>query len=125
MIIVDYLQLMGGGRENRVNEISEITRSFKLMAKDLNVPVLLLSQLSRNNEKDRRKPRLSDLRDSGSIEQDADIVMFLYKEGEGDEIQTEVSLLVLKNRHGETRTIKLHWDGENTRFTSLATEEPY
>lgn len=125
LIIVDYLQLMGGGRENRVNEISEITRSFKMMAKDLDVPVLVLSQLSRENEKQSRKPRLSDLRDSGSIEQDADIVLFLHKAGDTEETQTEVTLSVAKNRHGETRQINLHWDGAHTRFTSLAAEEPY
>ncbi len=125
LVIVDYLQLMGGtGRENRVNEISDITRAFKIMAKELNVPIILLSQLSRDNEKQARRPKLSDLRDSGSIEQDADIVLFIHKEStEDDDDNSEVSLIVAKNRHGDTRRIDLHWDGAHTRFTSLAAEE--
>ncbi len=123
MIVVDYLQLMSGTRRNdsRVNEISEITRSFKIMAKELNVPIILLSQLSRSNEKDNRQPRLSDLRDSGSIEQDADIVLFLHRNalpGDDDNNDlSDVSLIVAKNRHGETTSIKLKWDGQHTRFT--------
>ncbi|MGI5888740.1 MAG: replicative DNA helicase [Oscillospiraceae bacterium] len=130
LVIVDYLQLMGGsGRyENRTLEISEITRAFKLMAKELNVPVMLLSQLSRAVEKDsgKRKPRLSDLRDSGSIEQDADIVMFLHRDDSSDDAgapgqpnESEVSLIISKNRHGETDELTLHWDGAHTRFTSV------
>lgn len=128
LIIVDYLQLMSGNRrnENRVNEISEITRTFKIMAMDLNVPVILLSQLSRSSEKDKRLPMLSDLRDSGSIEQDADIVLFLHRENSGDEEQDqqvnpnqEVMLMVAKNRHGEIRNIHLNFQGEITKFTSI------
>lgn len=127
LIIVDYLQLMSGnGRsESRVNEISEITRSFKIMAKELNVPILLLSQLSRSSEKNARRPMLSDLRDSGSIEQDADIVLFLHKEqpADGEYIDpaeiTEVLLMIAKNRHGEVTNIKLHWDGKHTKYTSM------
>ncbi|MEA5051467.1 MAG: replicative DNA helicase [Oscillospiraceae bacterium] len=127
LIIVDYLQLMSGsGRRNdsRVNEISEITRAFKIMAKDLNVPIILLSQLSRSSEQQKRRPMLSDLRDSGSIEQDADIVLFLHRDmpqdGEPEqEESSEVLLLVSKNRHGETTKLKLHWDGEHTTFTSM------
>lgn len=122
LIVVDYLQLMGGTRyDSRVNEISEITRSFKIMAKELNVPIILLSQLSRDNEKQARQPRLSDLRDSGSIEQDADIVLFLHKENvlpEEESENAEVQLIVAKNRHGETTKIRLAWDGEHTRFYS-------
>ncbi len=128
LIIVDYLQLMGGtGRESRVNEISDITRAFKIMAKELNVPIILLSQLSRDNEKQARRPKLSDLRDSGSIEQDADIVLFLHREGNPDDEDdnSEVSLIIAKNRHGDTRRIDLHWDGAHTRFTSLASEDYY
>ena len=111
LIVVDYLQLMSGGNrrsENRVNEISEITRSFKVMAKELNVPIILLSQLSRGTEKEKRRPMLSDLRDSGSIEQDADIVMFLHRESSDEEREAamqEILLLVAKNRHGEIRNI--------------------
>ena len=128
LIIVDYLQLMSGNRrnENRVNEISEITRTFKILAKELNVPVILLSQLSRGSEKDKRRPMLSDLRDSGSIEQDADIVLFLYKDSQPDEdpdaappaIQ-EVLLMVSKNRHGEVTNMRLNFQGDITKFTTI------
>ena len=127
LIIVDYLQLMHGSKKNdsRVNEISEITRNFKIMAKELNVPIILLSQLSRDSEKQTRRPKLSDLRDSGSIEQDADIVLFLHREGDPNENDnaeiSEVSLIVAKNRHGETTRIEMHWDGKRTRFTALDT----
>ncbi len=129
LIVVDYLQLMGGnGRsESRALEISAITRNFKIMAKELNVPVILLSQLNRAVEKDsgKRKPRLSDLRDSGSIEQDADIVLFLHKEDTGEEegqqgpTEYPVTLVVAKNRHGECDDLPLHWDGQHTKFTSM------
>ena len=128
LIIVDYLQLMSGNRrnENRVNEISEITRTFKILAKELNVPVILLSQLSRGSEKDKRRPMLSDLRDSGSIEQDADIVLFLHKDSQPDEdpeaappaIQ-EVLLMVSKNRHGEVTNMRLNFQGDITKFTTI------
>ena len=128
LIVVDYLQLMSGnGRrsENRVNEISEITRSFKVMAKELDVPIILLSQLSRGTEKERRRPMLSDLRDSGSIEQDADIVMFLHRETPEEERESslqEILLLVSKNRHGEVRNIHLNFEGDITRFTTVEYE---
>jgi replicative DNA helicase len=122
LVVVDYLQLMGGSsRESRVNEISDITRAFKVMAKDLDVPVMLLSQLSRDNEKQSRPPRLSDLRDSGSIEQDADVVLFLHRDAalpEADMENSEIQLIVAKNRHGETTRLRLAWDGEHTRFYS-------
>lgn len=128
LVIIDYLQLMSSPKriDNRVQEISEITRNLKIMAKELDVPVLTLSQLSRASEQRAdHKPMLSDLRDSGSIEQDADIVMFLYREGyygsnevseEGDKNHGEC--IVAKNRHGETRTVDLHWQGEYMRFTA-------
>ncbi len=126
LVIIDYLQLMSGsGRnENRVNEISEITRSFKIMAKDLKVPVILISQLSRDNEKNKRRPVLSDLRDSGSIEQDADIVLFLHNEAQQEDTANtarnqEVLLMVAKNRHGERVNLRLNFEGESTRFTSI------
>lgn len=127
LIIVDYLQLMrGSGKsDSRVNEISDITRSFKIMAKELNVPIILLSQLSRSNEKQARRPMLSDLRDSGSIEQDADIVLFLHREiaaaGEEDttDASTDVTLIVAKNRHGNTAKMNMHWDGDRTTFTTM------
>ncbi len=130
LVIIDYLQLMSGARrtDNRVQEISEITRNLKIMAKEIDVPVITLSQLSRESEKRAdHRPQLSDLRDSGSIEQDADIVLFLYREGYYDKgtdddddssDQNSGECLVAKNRHGETGTVKLHWQGEFMRFTS-------
>lgn len=131
LVIVDYLQLMSGsGRtESRVNEVSEITRSLKALAKEFNVPVIVLSQLSRASEKrENRKPQLSDLRDSGSIEQDADIVLFLYREGYYDNINGSSNdedrdnnsgeCIVAKNRHGEARSVPLHWQGEYMRYTA-------
>ena len=129
LVIIDYLQLMSSGRhtDNRVQEVSEMTRNLKLMAKELNVPVVVLSQLSRATEsRQGHKPMLSDLRESGSIEQDADIVMFLYRESyyllqEGQEApeQDTVECIVSKNRHGETGSAVLCWDGQYTRFTTL------
>ncbi|MBQ0098753.1 MAG: replicative DNA helicase [Oscillospiraceae bacterium] len=130
LVIIDYLQLMSnGGRrsDNRVQEISEITRNMKILAKEINVPVICLSQLSRASEqRSDHIPQLSDLRDSGSIEQDADIVLFLYREnyyGNNDPaVQNATDIdkaicKVAKNRHGETRQIDLHWQGEFMRFT--------
>lgn len=132
LVIIDYLQLMSGARrtDNRVQEISEITRNLKILAKEMNVPVITLSQLSRASEQRQdHKPQLSDLRDSGSIEQDADIVLFLYREGyyEKDKAvdappttdQNSGECMVAKNRHGETTSVKLHWQGEFMRFTSV------
>lgn len=139
LVIIDYLQLMSSGgkrTDNRVQEISEITRNLKIMAKEINVPVICLSQLSRASEqRPDHRPQLSDLRDSGSIEQDADIVLFLYREGyydkdKGENVATAVDqnsgeCLVAKNRHGETSSVKLHWQGEFMRFTSVeAHREP-
>ena len=128
LVVIDYLQLMSSAKriDNRVQEISEITRNLKIMAKELDVPVLTLSQLSRASEqRSDHKPVLSDLRDSGSIEQDADIVMFLYREGyyENGDVSEESDnncgeCIVAKNRHGETRSIPLHWQGEYMRFTA-------
>lgn len=132
LVIIDYLQLMSGNKrtDNRVQEISEITRNLKILAKEINVPVICLSQLSRASEQRQdHKPQLSDLRDSGSIEQDADIVLFLYREGYYDKDKTvdappttdqnSGECLVAKNRHGETKGVKLHWQGEFMRFTSV------
>lgn len=129
LVIIDYLQLMGSGRriDNRVQEISEITRNLKILAKEMNVPVITLSQLSRASEqRTDHRPQLSDLRDSGSIEQDADIVLFLYREGYYDKNEDDSpqgadknsgECIVAKNRHGEARTVKMHWQGEFMRFT--------
>ncbi|MBQ5973634.1 MAG: replicative DNA helicase [Oscillospiraceae bacterium] len=119
LVVIDYLQLIRGGRRdgNRVLEVSEISRSLKIMAKELNIPVLCLSQLSRAPEqrKDDPKPKLSDLRDSGAIEQDADIVLFLYREPEKE---NECECIIAKNRHGQTKSVTFHWQGEFTRFTT-------
>lgn len=130
LVVIDYLQLMGSGRriDNRVQEISEITRNLKILAKEMNVPVITLSQLSRASEqRTDHRPQLSDLRDSGSIEQDADIVLFLYREGYYSEKSAEQAVptadmnsgecIVAKNRHGEAKSVKLHWQGEFMRFT--------
>ena len=125
-VIIDYLQLMtsaGNYNGNRVAEISEITRNLKIMAKELNVPVIALSQLARGPEqRPDKRPLLSDLRDSGSIEQDADIVMFLYRNSYYDKTdpnQNVCECIVAKNRHGETGTTYLGWHGEYTRFTNI------
>ncbi|MBP3559148.1 MAG: replicative DNA helicase [Clostridia bacterium] len=131
-IIIDYLGLMESAKkkENRVQEVTEITRSLKMLAKDLKIPVVVCCQLSRGPEKNGKssnRPMLSDLRDSGSIEQDADIVMMLYREGyykgsaqNPDEIDlTQADVDVAKNRHGPTERIKLHWDAQYTLFSTL------
>ncbi len=125
LVVIDYLQLMSTGRRdgNRVQEISEITRNLKIMAKELDVPVVTLSQLSRSpDSRTDHRPMLSDLRESGSIEQDADIVMFLYRDAyynQESEEQNVAECIVAKNRHGETDTVRMHWDGAHTLFTSL------
>jgi replicative DNA helicase len=116
LVLVDYLQLMSSGgkpNENRVQEVSNISRSLKIMAKELNVPVICLSQLSRAVEsRSDKRPILSDLRESGAIEQDADSVMFLYRDeyyNENTEDKGIAECIVAKNRHGETGTVKLQW----------------
>ena len=127
LVIIDYLQLISCNRKisNRVQEISDITRQLKIMAKELNIPVICLSQLSRASEQRQdHRPLLSDLRDSGSIEQDADIVIMLYRPGYyanpmDDKIDhSECECIIAKNRHGETKTVSLHWQSEYTKFTS-------
>ncbi len=130
LIVIDYLQLMqsAGGRsgsrgENRQQIVSDISRSLKIMAKELNVPVLCLSQLSRANEsRQDKRPMLSDLRESGAIEQDADIVLFLYREGYYNKDAENPNLaecIIAKNRHGETGTVELQWTPEFTTFTDM------
>ena len=103
--------------------MSDISRALKIMAKELNVPVLCLSQLSRANEsRSNKRPMLSDLRESGAIEQDADIVMFLYREDYYDENSENHNLaecIIAKNRHGETRTVELQWLPEYTTFSGI------
>ncbi len=136
-VFVDYLQLMKSGSrvESRVQEVSEITRNLKLMAKDLNIPVVVLAQLARSTEGRGKshRPQLSDLRESGSIEQDADIVIMLYRdeyyaaEKDGDAVEedrpaiNEAEFIISKNRHGPTTTVKVAWNGDYTMFTNLET----
>ncbi len=120
MVIVDYLQLMRPSKkaENRQQEISEISRSLKGLARELNVPVIALSQLSRAVEQRQKQiPQLSDLRESGAIEQDADIVMFLYSDPEDPE--NTIQLIVAKQRNGPTGTIRLFFSREICRFEDL------
>jgi len=129
LVIVDYLQLMGGGTrfDNRVNEISHISRQLKLIARDLEVPVMALSQLSRAVEirgDDKKRPQLSDLRESGSIEQDADVVMFVYRDEyytkEKTEHPGEAELIVAKHRNGPLDTVRLSYIGRYTLFANMA-----
>ena len=125
LIIIDYLQLMEskGRSESRQNEISEISRSLKILAKELNVPVIALSQLSRAPEsRPDHRPILSDLRESGSIEQDADIVMFLYRDdyyNPDTEKKNVAEVIIAKNRSGSTGTVELAWLGKYTKFANL------
>nr|WP_282680387.1 DnaB-like helicase C-terminal domain-containing protein [Methylorubrum extorquens] len=145
LIVVDYIQLMQGrsqrATQNRVQEITEITTGLKALAKELNVPVVALSQLSRGVEnRDEKRPQLSDLRESGSIEQDADVVMFVYREeyylknkeprqGTDDHLTWEsemrdargkAEVIIAKQRHGPTGTVAMTFQGEFTRFFDLA-----
>ena len=145
LIVIDYIQLLQGsgkkGNDNRVQEITEITTNLKALAKELNVPVIALSQLSRQVEnRDDKRPQLSDLRESGSIEQDADVVMFVYREEyylankeprpgtpEHEKWQMELELahgkaevIIGKQRHGPTGTVELHFEASVTRFGDLA-----
>lgn len=131
LIVVDYLQLMQGrSLENRVQEVSEISRSLKILAKELNVPVLALSQLSRAVEQrgGDKKPQLSDLRESGSIEQDADVVMFIYRDemyaGKDSKKPHIAEILIRKHRNGPTGDIELFFDAEKTSFKNLAKQPP-
>lgn len=131
-IVIDYLQLMSGTKrtDNRVNEVSEITRSLKMMAKDLNIPVVTCSQLSRGVAKNTgdHRPQMTDLRESGTIEQDADIVLMLHREdyykndpdAETDPESVNIAeVIVGKNRHGSTETVKVAWNPEFTMFSTL------
>jgi replicative DNA helicase len=146
LIVVDYLQLVTGGEgrvENRVQEVSQITQGLKSLAKELAVPILALAQLSRQVEnRDDKRPQLSDLRESGSIEQDADVVMFIYREAyylgrvepkdatiehqewteKLDQIRNVAEVIIGKQRHGPIGTIKLHYDENITKFSDLARE---
>ena len=154
LVIVDYIQLLQGsskrGSDNRVQEVTEITNRLKALSKELNVPILALSQLSRQVEsRDDKRPQLSDLRESGSIEQDADVVMFVYREeyylknrmpkenteeffkwqAESDAVHGRADVIIGKQRHGPTGTVQLQFEDSLTRFSNLANEakmpEPY
>ena len=130
VIFIDYLQLMQGrpskNSDNRQQEISEISRSLKALARELNVPVIALSQLSRSVESRQvKRPMLSDLRESGSLEQDADIVMFLYREDYYDkdtEAKNITEVIIAKHRNGPVDTIKLFFQKEFTKFRDLLIE---
>lgn len=148
LLVIDYLQLLQGSTrrssENRVQEITEITTKLKALAKELNVPILALSQLSRQVEsRDDKRPQLSDLRESGSIEQDADVVLFVYREeyyhlmrkplesskdfnewyAKANEVHGKAEVIIGKQRHGPTGTVELQFDAAVTRFSSLARED--
>ena len=125
LVVIDYLQLMTGSgygkaSENRVQVVGDISRSLKIMAKELNVPVICLSQLSRAVEsRQDKRPMMSDLRESGAIEQDADVIMFIYRDdyyNENSEEKNVAECIVSKNRHGETGTVKLQWLPQFTTF---------
>ena len=134
LIVVDYLQLMRGPKNtqgsggSREQEISAISRGLKELAKELRVPIIALSQLSRNVEsRNDKRPMLSDLRESGAIEQDADMVVFIYRDdyynAESDE-KGIAEMIIAKNRHGEPGTVKLGWIGQYTLFTNLTNDQP-
>ncbi len=132
MLVIDYMQLMGGSRtsENRQQEVSEISRGLKALAKELEVPVVALSQLSRAPEQRAdHRPQLSDLRESGSIEQDADLVMFLYRpeyyaetDADGNSLEGKAELIVSKQRNGPTGVVPLYFHSAYTRFDNVAAE---
>lgn len=126
VVMIDYIQLMSGGGsryDNRQQEVSEISRNLKILAKELDVPVIALSQLSRETAKRAgQKPQLSDLRESGAIEQDADIVMFIHrpdKAGDPNAIPNVVELIIEKHRNGRQGTVNLRWEGSTTSFRNM------
>lgn len=129
LVIVDYLQLMGTSKsyDNMVNQVTEISRSLKGLAKEFDVPVIALSQLSRAVEARGGKPRLSDLRDSGSIEQDADVVMFIHREDKYDKEENDkkniIEILIEKHRNGPTGIVELYFDRKKTSFLSIDKNE--
>ncbi|MFB9172572.1 replicative DNA helicase [Roseibium salinum] len=147
LLVVDYIQLLSGSAKNsgnRVQEITEITTGLKALAKELNVPIIALSQLSRQVEsRDDKRPMMSDLRESGSIEQDADVILFVYREeyylsktepdvgspeyatweAKHDAAKGKAEIIIAKQRHGPTGTANLHFQGEFTRFSDLAEED--
>ena len=130
LVIVDYMQLLQGtGMGNRKNdsrqqEVSDMTRAMKLLARELDVPIILLAQLNRGPEtRSDHKPLIADLRESGSIEQDADMVILLYRPQVYDQTADNTSdIIIAKHRHGPTGDVQLAWQGEYTRFMNLARE---
>ena len=133
LVVIDYLQLMQSDRriDNRVQEVAEISRALKIMAKELSVPIICCAQLSRGPEsRTDKKPMLSDLRDSGAIEQDADVVIFLYRNeyyktdaAPGEDNDGNIAeVIIAKNRHGSTGTVKMGWIGQYTKFRTIAKE---
>ena len=127
LVVIDYLQLMSysGKADNRTNIVAEITRALKIMARDLDVPIILLSQLSRAPEqRTDHRPMMSDLRESGSIEQDADVIIMLYRPSVYDELAgNEAEAIVAKHRNGPTGTVDLIWNGQYTSFASATDRE--
>jgi replicative DNA helicase len=132
LVVIDYLQLMQvtGNKENRVNEVSEISRSLKSLAKEMNVPIVALSQLNRGLEqRTDKRPKMSDLRESGSLEQDADIIVFIYRDvvyNEDTAEKNKAEIIVAKQRNGPIGTVNLFFRGETTTFeNSSAFNEPF
>jgi replicative DNA helicase len=136
LIVIDYLQLMAGtapsGKksfENRTHEVSSISRGLKALAKEMKVPVVAAAQLSRSNEQRTgdKKPLLSDLRESGSIEQDADVVAFIHREEyydrDNEDVKGQADIIIAKQRNGPTGTVKLAYLADYTRFENLATSD--
>jgi replicative DNA helicase len=130
LVVIDYLGLMQSDRriDNKVQEIADISRNLKIMAKELNVPIICCAQLSRGPEsRTDKRPMLSDLRDSGAIEQDADTVIFLYRneyydtDKGNDETSNIAEVIIAKNRHGSTGNVKVGWIGRYTKFRSIET----
>ena len=132
LVVIDYLQLMQSDKrsDNRVQEVADISRNLKIMAKELNVPIICCAQLSRGPEgRTDKRPMLSDLRDSGAIEQDADTVIFLYRDeyydaSASDDSASVAEVIIAKNRHGSTGNVKVGWIGKYTKFRTLANDIP-
>jgi replicative DNA helicase len=130
LVIIDYLQLMQNSRlkiENRVQELSQITRSLKIIAREFNIPIIALSQLSRNVEnRVEKRPMLSDLRESGSIEQDADLVLMLYRKNDYNSTDSDqsndIELIIAKQRNGPIGTVKLQFDEKSNKFSNISNE---